>query len=827
MPSHDLPDGDAPPVDHRLAPRLSLESCPDAVVTIASAPNTVTDGSATRHASAVPSSNPPCHSHASQYAARKGDDSAKAAPQALDCRRPTLRACMVLHLPAAVTAAMVLCAAMAALFLPKGHAQSRGYCAAYVAISIALLFALFLAMVYRLRLLLKALGEELPKVMAVDPSDFHSILSDDALVAYLQHMVLQALTAPEPSKAGPLDFIQDDLPDWSKSSHGYVVIDTTGVILWVNSAVCAYFGYTADNLIQENVRILMPPTYAQQHDQFLRRHLRTGRRHIMGTTREVPVVDSVGSKSIVQLGVDDRVDPFDATSRLFIGRMTFKASDPLLDAMSDKIQMGICDVLDACKPLDASPHTMVTMAADGRILYMNRAGCDLLGWDLTDVLGKNINVLMPEPFASAHDGFLQRYQERAAAALKAGFTAPPSSIVGSGRDVMAKGKNDRTFRVFLMVSRMDRPSRFARDCIFVGKMVHIAESDTSSSITRSSADRSRLSLDPHGAGSEATGPSLRSNPKADLSVYKWHPLKAIRNTKCTILVLEVHGLHHTNPTAAHADYELFLGMVFGAATKHRGILQWIAGERAIVTFNVSGVANTSHRSSCAACMLQLTAMWSDCPLSLSSQLYMAAVSRDCHVAAWGQQVLLLGDAVDVCRAMLCAAIESHASHGLVDASLQEEIHFSYSCRPLNVLTVHPNTYRETVLQVYEVLCMKQSTDDQWMYEIETRDKTSDALADWHHCWDALLSTSSPGAGPVSVGLEKAAFEFLTLHLAAHPDDPQARWLEAVLQARLAGRRAPSIVDTVGLVPFTLHYRVPDSNAAGYPRAMARTAISVC
>lgn len=28
------------------------------------------------------------HSHASQYAARKGDDSAKAAPQALDCRRP-------------------------------------------------------------------------------------------------------------------------------------------------------------------------------------------------------------------------------------------------------------------------------------------------------------------------------------------------------------------------------------------------------------------------------------------------------------------------------------------------------------------------------------------------------------------------------------------------------------------------------------------------------------------------------------------------------------------------------------------------------------------
>ena len=50
------------------------------------------------------------------------------------------------------------------------------------------------------------------------------------------------------------------------------MIDKTGVILWVNDAMCNHFGYSEDELLQENIRICMPQPYAGQHDHFLKRY---------------------------------------------------------------------------------------------------------------------------------------------------------------------------------------------------------------------------------------------------------------------------------------------------------------------------------------------------------------------------------------------------------------------------------------------------------------------------------------------------------------------------------------------------------------------------
>lgn len=95
------------------------------------------------------------------------------------------------------------------------------------------------------------------------------------------------------------------------------------------------------------------------------------------------------------------------------------------------------------------------------------------------------------------------------------------------------------FKVFARVSSRNpiRTANIIRASIRTapapGKMVHIAESDTSSSFTRSSADRSRLSLDPHGAGSEATGPSLRSDPGSVVKPHSWVDREEIANVQET------------------------------------------------------------------------------------------------------------------------------------------------------------------------------------------------------------------------------------------------------------------------------------------------------
>jgi len=56
---------------------------------------------------------------------------------------------------------------------------------------------------------------------------------------------------------------------YTQLSHGVVVIDTYGVIIDANPAVCGMFGYTPNELINENVSILCPDTEKPKHDQYI------------------------------------------------------------------------------------------------------------------------------------------------------------------------------------------------------------------------------------------------------------------------------------------------------------------------------------------------------------------------------------------------------------------------------------------------------------------------------------------------------------------------------------------------------------------------------
>eukprot|EP00667_Euglena_gracilis_P002589 EG_transcript_2590 len=730
------------------------------------------------------------------------DPAAPAAAQPLSFDPPTLWGCASQQLPVFLGAAILLGGGMVGLFTSDGQPVGPEYCAAYVAFSIVVILGTFAVLVLRLQQMLRLLGQHLPAVLGVDQADFAAKLSPDMRVRYLQNVVFQESRTDKP-KPAPLDFIQADIKEWAESPHGYVVIDTTGVMLYVNAALCTHFGYDRDSLLQENVRMLMPSPYSQQHDQFLRRHLKTGKRNVLGLSRQVPIKDSAGRQSIVMLSVDDRVDPYDSHNRLFVGRMGFNQTDAVLVTMQEKILNGVCKVVDACGPLDAAVDSVVVMEADGTMLFINKACSDLFGYSKEEARSRNVKMLMGEPFSSAHDGFLQRYQEKVEAARKSG-TPMPSNVVGSGRDVMAKTKANKSIRVFLMVQRLDRPSRLSKECLFVGKMVHIAAADTASVGSRNASFQGSEQM------SEVTARSGNHHKPGIGGVYKWHPLGGMRRVKCTVLVLEVHGLVHTNATVAHNDYELLLGLVFGACSRHRGVLHWVMGSRLVVTFNAAALVNTSHRSSCAGFMLQMEKAWRDCPMSVTNQMYMAAVSRECQVATWGQQHLIFGDAMDVCGAMLRVAIETKCGNGLIDASLNDELCYSYTCRTLNELILYPDSIRQTNLEVFELISMKQSAEDEWMYQISVQDDGAESISRWQKCWECLLGPKSPSGRFRHGGNFDRAHEFVLAHLEVHPDDPQGLWLEKVLrQGKAAPGGASSVVEVSGLVPYVIQYRLPE------------------
>ncbi len=86
--------------------------------------------------------------------------------------------------------------------------------------------------------------------------------------------------------------------------EGIVVIDERGRIESTNTALLNLLGYQAHELIGQNISILMPSPYREQHDGYLANCLVTGK-PIIGSGREVPAVRKDGTLIDVHVSVSE------------------------------------------------------------------------------------------------------------------------------------------------------------------------------------------------------------------------------------------------------------------------------------------------------------------------------------------------------------------------------------------------------------------------------------------------------------------------------------------------------------------------------------------
>jgi PAS domain S-box-containing protein len=95
-----------------------------------------------------------------------------------------------------------------------------------------------------------------------------------------------------------------------------ITIDETGVIESFNKAAERTFGYTAAEAIGQNIKILIPAPYTQQHNDSMKRYLATGEKRVIGKGREVVAQRKNGDLFPIDLAVSEvKVDE----RRLFTG----------------------------------------------------------------------------------------------------------------------------------------------------------------------------------------------------------------------------------------------------------------------------------------------------------------------------------------------------------------------------------------------------------------------------------------------------------------------------------------------------------------------------
>ncbi|MFG1361229.1 sensor histidine kinase [Xanthobacter pseudotagetidis] len=97
--------------------------------------------------------------------------------------------------------------------------------------------------------------------------------------------------------------------------------------------------------------------------------------------------------------------------------------------------------------LDTVPDAMVVIDAQGVIRSFSSAAERLFGFGAAEAVGRNVSALMPEPYRTAHDGYIQRY-----------LTTGERRIIGIGRVVVGERKDGTTFPMELSVGEMKSAS---------------------------------------------------------------------------------------------------------------------------------------------------------------------------------------------------------------------------------------------------------------------------------------------------------------------------------------------------------------------------------
>lgn len=103
---------------------------------------------------------------------------------------------------------------------------------------------------------------------------------------------------------------------------------------------------------------------------------------------------------------------------------------------------------------------IITIDEQGIIESFNPAAEKMFGYEAEEVIGQNVNMLMPEPYHSEHDRFLREY-----------LLTGEKKIIGKGREVLGRRKDGATFTLELDVSEV----RIEGANLFIGIVRDVTE----------------------------------------------------------------------------------------------------------------------------------------------------------------------------------------------------------------------------------------------------------------------------------------------------------------------------------------------------------------
>jgi len=219
----------------------------------------------------------------------------------------------------------------------------------------------------------------------------------------------------------------------STSPETIAVFDRDMRILDLNRAGLDLFDLSNLNELSENPPLhVIAQEYLPKFEAIVDRTFQ-GEVAAAGGTFQLKINPASGPQQLHECGIvalkgrDDRI-----VSAVMRGRAVWKWKNALVDAA------GTSSILQSI--LTTVPDAMVVIDEKGLIASFSDTAVTLFGYSESELLGKNVSILMPSPYREEHDGYIERY-------MKSG----EKRIIGIGREVQARRKDGTIFPMRLEV----------------------------------------------------------------------------------------------------------------------------------------------------------------------------------------------------------------------------------------------------------------------------------------------------------------------------------------------------------------------------------------
>lgn len=231
-----------------------------------------------------------------------------------------------------------------------------------------------------------------------------------------------------------------------QSLDGFVVSDVAGVIHDANQAFCHIVGRDPQDLLGQSLFDLHAPVEGQPTTgDRLDRIVRQGTDRFVTTLRH-----HQGHLVEVEVSVQYREESGGEILSFVRDVTEHNRLTRALETSEKRLAATLGAVADA----------VIAINDRGQIQSFNPAAERIFGWTAQEAIGQNVTLLMPDPYASAHQGYLENFLR----------TNQPK-IIGKGRELVGLRRDGSTFPMDLTVTQ----ARLESPRLFIGIVRDITE----------------------------------------------------------------------------------------------------------------------------------------------------------------------------------------------------------------------------------------------------------------------------------------------------------------------------------------------------------------